>query len=79
MIMNDELEMMWKQAVVAQFNALSRNLPAGTEGITKISVRIAGAQADIRTGDLPNASRNRCCLSQLAPFSALRSGRSLQE
>jgi hypothetical protein len=28
--MNNELESMWKEAVIAQFNVLSRNLSGGT-------------------------------------------------
>jgi hypothetical protein len=32
MIVNNELERMWKETVVAQFKVLSRHLPGGTEG-----------------------------------------------
>jgi hypothetical protein len=31
MILNNELERMWKEAVVAQFNVLSHHLLGGTE------------------------------------------------
>jgi hypothetical protein len=34
----------------------------------KPSVRITGAWAEIRTGNLPNTSQERCRLSQLAGF-----------
>jgi hypothetical protein len=33
--MNNELERMWKEAVMASFEVLSGNLPRGTEGNRK--------------------------------------------
>jgi hypothetical protein len=40
---NDELERMWEEVIVAYFKVLSRNLAEGTEKKPrKISVRIAG-------------------------------------
>jgi hypothetical protein len=33
MIVNNELESMWKEAVMAQFKVLSRHLPGGTDEI----------------------------------------------
>jgi hypothetical protein len=44
---DDELERMWKEAVVAEFKVLPRHLPGETEeNCEKISVRIAGHQAE---------------------------------
>jgi hypothetical protein len=46
--MNDELERIWKEAVVAYVKALFLNSPGGTEeNHKKISVRIAGLVAEI--------------------------------
>jgi hypothetical protein len=46
--MNDGLERMWKEAVVAYFKVLSRHLPGGTEeSHENSSFRIPGLQAEI--------------------------------
>jgi hypothetical protein len=41
---NDELERMWKDAVVAKFKATSLHLADGTEENHKNSIRTAGLQ-----------------------------------
>jgi hypothetical protein len=41
---NDELERMWKEAVVAEFNAASLHLADGTEENHKNSIRAASLQ-----------------------------------
>jgi hypothetical protein len=46
--------MMWKEAVVARFNVLSRNLPKMTEENHENLVRIIGLQSEIWTLDLPD-------------------------
>jgi hypothetical protein len=45
--MNNELERIWKEAVVAYFNVLSRHLPGEAEENYEKSVRFAGLQAEI--------------------------------
>jgi hypothetical protein len=47
MIEEYELERIWKEAVMAQFNVLSRHLPGGTEEDQGKPVRITGLRADI--------------------------------
>jgi hypothetical protein len=37
-IMNDELEMSWEEAVVAYFKALSQNVSGGDEGNHKFAI-----------------------------------------
>jgi hypothetical protein len=48
------LEGIWKEAVVANFNALSWHSPIGNEENHKIPVRIADLRAEILTWHLPN-------------------------
>jgi hypothetical protein len=52
-----ELETVWKRAVVAWYEALSRHLPGGTEE-NDGRPRMAGLRADIWTRDLPNTGHN---------------------
>jgi hypothetical protein len=49
--MHDELERIWKEAVVPNRHFLKR-----LRKIRKTSFTIAGAPAEIRTGDLPNVN-----------------------
>jgi hypothetical protein len=44
---SDELEMIWKEVVMAQFNILSRHSPRGTEKNQEKLVRIGGFKAEI--------------------------------
>jgi hypothetical protein len=46
---NDDLESMWKEAVVVQFKVQSRNLPGDTEKNHECLLR-----TEIGTRDLPN-------------------------
>jgi hypothetical protein len=46
-VVNNELERTWMEAVMAYFKVLSRYLPGGTEENYKNSVRIAGFRAEI--------------------------------
>jgi hypothetical protein len=56
--MNDELESIWKDAVVACFKVLSQHLPGWTEkNHEKPPVRIAGLRAEIWNRDLPNTKQ----------------------
>jgi hypothetical protein len=48
-LMNNELEKMWKKAVVACFNVLLQRLPSRAEGNHKIPVRKAGLHGEMRT------------------------------
>jgi hypothetical protein len=41
-MINDELERMWKEAVITYFNVLSRHSPGGTRGDREPSVNILG-------------------------------------
>jgi hypothetical protein len=53
--MNDELERICKEAIVAYFKVPSWNSPEGTEeNHGKPQVRMTGVPAEIRTGLLPN-------------------------
>ena len=45
--MNNELERIWKEAVLAKFEALSWCLPTGTEEAREGFVRVAGLRAKI--------------------------------
>jgi hypothetical protein len=47
MIINNELERIWKEAVVALFELLSQHLLGRTEKILKTSHRIASVPAEI--------------------------------
>jgi hypothetical protein len=51
--MNDELERMWKEAVVAKFKILSRYFLEGLRKTTN-TLRIAGLRAVIWSQDLLN-------------------------
>jgi hypothetical protein len=52
---------MWKE--VAYFRVISRNDPGVSEETSKISVRIVGVPAGIRTGHVSNTSHKRYCLA----------------
>jgi hypothetical protein len=54
MKVNDELERICKEVVVALFKVVSQNSPGGTEENLKSSVRIAGLWAKTSTWDLSN-------------------------
>lgn len=64
-VLNDELETMCKEAVVACFNVLSHHLLAGTEKATN-KVRTAGLRGEIRTRDLLNTKQE--CQSHECTF-----------
>jgi hypothetical protein len=63
MVVNKDLEMMWKDAVFVKFEAI---ILQETRRITKISVRIVGVLAEILTKHLPNKNRKYCSLIQPA-------------
>jgi hypothetical protein len=46
-LVNNELENTWKEAVAVKFNILSRHLPGWTDGDHEKSVRISGLRAEI--------------------------------
>jgi hypothetical protein len=54
----DELERMWKEAVVASFKVLSRHLPAETEDNHENPIRIVSLRAEIWILDLPNVKQD---------------------
>jgi hypothetical protein len=54
MIVNNELQGMWKEAVVAEFKIYSLHSPRETEENYKKGSRIVGVPAQIRTGHFPN-------------------------
>jgi hypothetical protein len=58
-LMNNELEKLWKEAVVAKFKVQFRHMHEGTEKNRKNLVRIAGIWVEIWTRDLPNTKRQR--------------------
>jgi hypothetical protein len=45
--MSNELDRIWKEAVVGKFSVLSRNLPGETEKNLENLVRVAGLWAEI--------------------------------
>jgi hypothetical protein len=53
----NKLESMWKEAVVAWFKILYRQLPGGTEKNTNTSGGIARIRAEIWTWDLQNTKQ----------------------
>jgi hypothetical protein len=52
MIVNNKLEKIWKEEVVASFKLLSRHFLGGTEEKLKPYIRIVGVSAQIQNGDL---------------------------
>jgi hypothetical protein len=57
MIVNDEWERMWKEAVVAQLKVLPVHLPGWTkENPRKTLIRTVSVPAEFRTYSLPNTS-----------------------
>lgn len=48
MLVNSELERMWKEAVVALCETLSLNLHSGTEEILEIYAKVDGVVAEIQ-------------------------------
>jgi hypothetical protein len=55
---NDELERIWKEAVVAKVKVLSQHLPGGTEeSHEKSPVTIVGFRAHNLTGNLQNTKQ----------------------
>jgi hypothetical protein len=56
MLVNDELETIWKEAVVAWFKVLSRHLPGGSKENHK-NFKIACLRAEIWIRDLPNTEQ----------------------
>jgi hypothetical protein len=52
---DDELERMWKEAVVAYFKVLSRHSPGGTEENTKTLSQ--DSLAELGAGYLPNTKQ----------------------
>jgi hypothetical protein len=61
MIVNDELERIWKEVSVVK-----SDIRQGLGKLTKSSIRVVGAPATIRTRHLPNISPKRYRLSQLS-------------
>jgi hypothetical protein len=58
---------MWKEATVTYYKVLSLHMSEGTEEYyRKVTVRIIGVLIEIRTGHLPNTSRNYCRLKPLS-------------
>jgi hypothetical protein len=55
---NDDLERIWKEAVVAWFKVLYRHSSEGTDEGHEIYVRIAGLRAKIWTRDFPNTKQD---------------------
>jgi hypothetical protein len=53
-VMDNELEKMWKNVVIAYFSVLSQRSPRETEG-NREDLRMVGVPADILTRDLLNA------------------------
>jgi hypothetical protein len=54
--MNDEMERIWKEAIVAQSKYYPRIFLEGLKKTTKNTVRTAGVAAETRTEHLPNTS-----------------------
>jgi hypothetical protein len=66
LIVNDEWESVWKEAVLSSFVVLSRQSPGGSEKSTKGPLRIARVPAEVRTGHLPYTGQKLYRSSQLA-------------
>jgi hypothetical protein len=60
MTLNNELEEMWKEAVLACFKALFWHMAWGSVEAWKTQIRITSVKADILTRHLPNRSQ-KCC------------------
>jgi hypothetical protein len=67
----NELERMWKEAVMANFKVYPNIYLKILRKTTDI-VRMAGIVTDIRTGNLPNISQKRYRLRQLFRISSRR-------
>jgi hypothetical protein len=65
LLMNNELQNIWKGAVMLQFQVLSRNLPGSTAEDT---VKIACVPSEIRIHYI----QKRSCFSQLVRYSILK-------
>jgi hypothetical protein len=50
MILNNELGWMWKEAIMAKFNASSQHLPGGSKENNRSSLKISDVPAAIGTG-----------------------------
>jgi hypothetical protein len=62
---NNELEIIWKEAFVAKFVILSLRLPGATdENHEKPSVRVMSPDGDLNLGP-PNAKKDCCAVSYL--------------
>jgi hypothetical protein len=61
MTVNNEMERIWKGAVMILLKILSR----GTKRTTETSVRIVGDSAEIQTGHVPNTSQKYYHLGHL--------------
>jgi hypothetical protein len=60
MIVNNELERMWKEAFLSWLKITFQDFPQGTEwNHDEISIKIIGVPAEIQTGDLPSISQKR--------------------
>jgi hypothetical protein len=46
-MLNNELERMWKEAVISKFKVLSLHLPGGTKENHKTSMKVFGLLAEI--------------------------------
>jgi hypothetical protein len=56
MVVNNELEKIWRKVVVAYFEVISQSLPGGTE---EDKSGLSGVTARIRTGHLLITSHNQ--------------------
>jgi hypothetical protein len=67
--MANELERIWKEAVMARFKVLRQHLPEGTNKSHKKKLpTIVGVPAMIRTGHVPEERQKSHHLSQFARF-----------
>jgi hypothetical protein len=72
MIVNNELESMWKE-VVSYFKVLSLELPAGTEKTTE-KLRIVTVPAEICAWHFLNTNQKGSCLSHCANITSYKFG-----
>jgi hypothetical protein len=67
-IVNNELERMWKEAAPAYFKVFRWHFPGGTEENQEKSLRIISVSVGIQTGNLPSTIQKRCRMSRLVQF-----------
>jgi hypothetical protein len=64
--MDEKLEKMWKEMVVAYLKLLSHNLPGSSENIMETSLMVVGVPAELRTKNLSSISQKHDRLGQFA-------------